>query len=260
MFEKEVNSLIEYGKGKKDFLENNFIGYFISAMLAGMFVGFGVLLSATVGAYLARTPGEKVVMGLAFPIALSLVVMAKAELFTSTTFVMGISSMCKEIEWKQTLKSWLICYLGNWAGAVILALLFIGTGAMDGEIGKYIARWSESKTHYTAIQLISKGILCNMLVCLVTWCGNKMKSESAKLIMIFWCLFALLTSGFEHSIANMTTLTLGIIKSHGFHIMIDGYFHNLIWVTVGNILGGVIFIALPYYIIYSRKLSLLKKD
>lgn len=253
MFEKEVNSLIESGKVKKDFLENNFIGYFISAMLAGAFVGFGVLLSATVGAYLAGTPFEKVAMGIAFPIALSLVIMAKAELFTSTTFILGLSSMCKEIEWKKSIKGWIVCYLGNWAGALILALLFIGTGAMDGTVGKFIAKWSESKTHYTVIQLIAKGILCNMLVCLVTWCANKMKSETAKLIMIFWCLFALLTSGFEHSIANMTTLTLGILKNHGFNMMISGYFHNLIWVTVGNIIGGVVFIALPYYIIAKKK-------
>ena len=253
MFEKEVNSLIEAGKGKRDFLEENFRGYFISAMLAGAFVGFGVLLSGTVGAYLAGTAFEKVAMGLAFPIALSLVVMGKAELFTSTTFILGLSSMCKEIEWKQSIKGWIVCYLGNWAGALILALLFIGTGAMDGIVGKYIAEWSESKTHYTAIQLISKGILCNMLVCLVTWCANKMESEAAKLIMIFWCLFALLTSGFEHSIANMTTLTLGILKNHGFNIAFSGYLHNLIWATIGNIFGGVLFIAFPYYLIAKKK-------
>ena len=253
MFEKEIKSLIELGKEKREFLRENFRGYFISAMLAGAYVGFGVLLSGTVGAYLDGTDFEKIVMGLAFPIALSLVVMGKAELFTSTTFILGLSSMYKEIEWKQSIKGWVVCYLGNWAGAFILALLFVGTGAMDGAVGKYIAEWSESKTHYTAIQLLSKGILCNMLVCLVTWCTNKMKSETAKLIIIFWCLFALLTSGFEHSIANMTTLTLGIFKNHGFNILLGGYLHNLIWVTLGNVLGGVIFIALPYYLIANRK-------
>lgn len=253
MYREERKTLIEVGENKINYLKENTMGYLISAMFAGMFVGLGALLSLTVGSYLDGTPTEKIGMGLAFPIALSLVIMGKAELFTSSTFILSMGMMQRRIRTIETVKALLFCYIGNWAGALILALLFLGTGAMDGTVGKFVAEISEVKIHYTILQLITKGILCNILVCLVIWCANRMKSETAKLILVFWCLFALITNGFEHSIANMTTLTLGLFRGHGFDITLMGYLYNIFWVTIGNIIAGVIFIALPYFIIVGKE-------
>lgn len=250
MYKKELTEFVENGKNKIKYLEDNFLGYITSSMLAGMFVGFGVLLSLAVGFYLKGTPFEKVGMGMSFPIALSLVVMLKMELFTSATFILGVGKFQKEIQSNKLLKVWLSCYIGNWLGAIILAIVFTGTGSLNGDMGRYIAEVAKAKIDYSILNLISKGILCNILVCLASWGAYKIKSEVAKLIIIFWCLFALITCGFEHSIANMTTLTMGILKNHSLDITLLGYFYNLLWVTFGNIIGGVLFVALPNYIIY----------
>lgn len=84
-------------------------------------------------------------------------------------------------------------------------------------------------------ELFFKGILCNILVCLAVLAGIKLKEETARLIMVFWCLFAFITAGFEHSVANMTLLMMGIMYKG---ITLNGYFYNLLFVTLGNIVGG----------------------
>ena len=91
------------------------------------------------------------------------------------------------------------------------------------------------------------------LVCLAVWCGFKCKSESGKLIMIFWCLFAFITTGFEHSIANMTLLTISLLAPMEAAVTIGGYAYNLIVVTLGNMVGGILFVAIPYYLISKKK-------
>ncbi|MBR6473065.1 MAG: formate/nitrite transporter family protein, partial [Firmicutes bacterium] len=97
------------------------------------------------------------------------------------------------------------------------------------------------------IPLLARGILCNTLVCLAVWCGFRAKSDAGKLIMIFWCLLAFFATGFEHSIANMTLLTLSLINNGGNEaISFGGYCYNLIVVTLGNMIGGILFVALPY--------------
>ena len=95
--------------------------------------------------------------------------------------------------------------------------------------------------------LFARGILCNFLVCLAVWCAGRATSDAGKLIMVFWCLFAFITTGFEHSIANMTLLTLSLLNNGGNEaISIGGYWFNLIVVTLGNMIGGILFVALPY--------------
>ncbi len=92
-----------------------------------------------------------------------------------------------------------------------------------------------------------------MLVCLAVWCFFKLKDETAKLIMIFWCLFAFITIGFEHSIANMTLITTAMMLPHNGTISIAGLFQNLIPVTLGNFIGGAIFIGWTYWRIANSK-------
>ncbi|WP_434084709.1 formate/nitrite transporter family protein [Lacrimispora xylanisolvens] len=92
-----------------------------------------------------------------------------------------------------------------------------------------------------------------MLVCLAIWCSFRCKSESGKLIMVFWCLFAFITSGYEHSIANMTLLTVGVLSPNGAAVSLSGYFYNILVVTLGNMAGGILFTAVPYYLISGKK-------
>ncbi len=100
------------------------------------------------------------------------------------------------------------------------------------------------------LNLFIKAIFCNMLVCLAVWCGSKMKTESGKLVMIFWCIFVFVLCGFEHSVANMTILASGLLDPNEVAgLSIGGYVYNLAIVTVGNMIGGIALVAWPYYMI-----------
>lgn len=222
-------------------------------MLAGAYVGFGILLIFTIGGLLNGAPHTKIIMGVSFGIALSLVVIAGSELFTGNNFVMSLGLMNKTVKLEETIKLWVICWLGNWAGSALLALLFWGAGYATGDVGSFIANAAAAKMSVPVFPLLMRGILCNALVCLGVWCTMRCKSESGKLIMIFWCLFAFITSGFEHSVANMTLLTIGLLSPMGAAVSISGYFYNLLVVTLGNMLGGILLVALPYQIIAKRK-------
>lgn len=256
MFRDEFQNVCNAAKNKAALLKNNPLAYFISAMVAGMFIAFGGFVTFTVGGVLtaAGSTITKVVMGISFASALSLVVMAGAELFTGNNFVMASASFAKEVSWAETVKLWVVCYVGNLAGSLLAAVLFHLTGLPTGTVGEYFATVAATKMSGTAVNLLVKGILCNTMVCLAVWCGSKMKSESGKLIMILWCIYVFMVCGFEHSIANMTVMAVGLMDPNGIEgITIAGYLHNLLWVTIGNVLGGVFLVAWPYYMIQKKK-------
>ena len=145
------------------------------------------------------------------------------------------------------IKLWAVCWIGNLAGAILLALLYHLTALGAGPAGAFMAAGAYAKMSAGAVPLIARGILCNFLVCLAVWSAGRATSDAGKLIMIFWCLFAFITTGFEHSIANMTLMTVALLNPMDQAVSIGGYFYNLILVTIGNIIGGAVFVALPYY-------------
>lgn len=253
MFNDEISSIANAAQGKINFLKTNPIGYFVAAMLAGIYVGFGILLIFTIGGLSNGAPYTKILMGASFGIALSLVIMAGSELFTGNNMIMTIGIAKKSVTVKNTIKLWGICYFGNLVGSVILAIIFWSAGLSTGQVGEFIANTAAAKMNIAFIPLLMRGILCNILVCLAVWCGFKCKSESGKLIMIFWCLFAFITSGFEHSVANMTLLTIGLLEPYNAAISMSGYVYNLSVVTLGNMIGGIVFVAIPYYLISRKK-------
>ena len=114
---------------------------------------------------------------------------------------------------------------------------------------------SSLKMNAGAKELFVRGILCNWLVCLAVWLAVKIKSESAKLVMIFWCLFAFISNGFEHCVANMTLLSLGLLIPHGTDVSFTGMLHNLSWVTLGNIVGGALFVGMAYWFATVKKVQ-----
>lgn len=252
MFSNEFNKLVEAAKVKVKLLENNFVGYFIASMLAGFFVGIGVILSFTAAGSVSGEPYQRIVLGATFGIALSLVIIAGSELFTGNNLIMSAANFKKEISFSKTLKLWTVCYIGNWVGAILIAALYVYSGLAKGPVLDFFDTVSVAKTTIPVAELIIRAILCNVLVCLAVWCSFRVKSESAKLIMIWWCLLAFIVIGLEHSIANMTTLTVGILLPNS-AIELSGYFYNILIVSIGNIIGGVAFVAYPYYIISKKK-------
>lgn len=246
MFKEEFLSAAGGARTKAAFLKKNPVGYFLLSMLAGAFIGFGVLLTNTIGSLLDGAPCTKIVMGLAFGIALSLVVIAGGELFTGNNLVMAAGLMKREVKWKDALALWIVCWIGNLCGAIALACIYVLTGLSNGPVGEFMATGAAAKIAPSPIALLARGALCNMLVCLAVWCGFRIKSDAGKLIMIFWCLFAFITTGFEHSIANMTLFTEVLLNPCGQAVAVGGCVYNLLLVTAGNMIGGIVFVAMPY--------------
>ncbi len=247
MFKAEFDKTSQGAASKLSMLNTNPSGYFVLSMLAGSFIGIGVLLAFTIGGQLGDAPYAKVVMGLSFGVALSLVVMAGGELFTGNNMVMAMGVMNRTVTLKDCIKLWVVCWIGNLCGAIVLALLYHLTGLGAGPAGTFMAAGALAKMSAGPVQLLARGILCNFLVCLAVWSAGRATSDAGKLIMIFWCLFAFITTGFEHSIANMTLMTVALLNPMDQAVSIGGYFYNLLIVTLGNIIGGVVFVALPYY-------------
>ncbi|MCI7145098.1 MAG: formate/nitrite transporter family protein [Clostridiales bacterium] len=252
MFSDEFELMCGAAESKTGFLRKNPGGYVAASVMAGAFIGFGILLAFTAGACLDGASCTKIVMGLSFGVALSLVVMAGAELFTGNNMVMLAGVIERRIKVSRMICLWAICFAGNWAGAVLLSLIYSCTGLADGAVGEFMVQSAVMKASLDPVQLICRAVLCNMLVCLAVWCGFRCKSEAGKLIMIFWCLFAFVTTGFEHSIANMTLLTTSLLVQTGGELTLAGYFYNIFVAALGNIIGGTLCVALPYYVI-SRK-------
>lgn len=251
MFSEEINKVAQAAKAKSNLLKSGKVKYLLSSMLAGLYVGLGIMLIFSIGGILAsaESPFTKIVMGLSFGVALSLVIMAGSELFTGNNFIMMIGSLKKTVTLVDTIKIWIFSFVGNLLGSIIGAYAFYAAGLARGPVGQFILSASATKMSLPIHELIVRGILCNLLVCLAIWCSFKMKEETGKLIMIFWCLFAFITTGFEHSVANMTLLSIGLFIPHTAAVSLSGFIYNLSFVTLGNMIGGALVLAIPYYLI-----------
>lgn len=248
MFKADFNKTSDGAASKVAFLNKNPLGYFIMSMMAGAYIGIGVLLAFTAGGLLTGQPYAKVIMGLSFGVALSLVVMAGAELFTGNNLAMAAGVMDRKVTWGDALKLWCVCWIGNLAGGIILGGIYHLTGLCTGQVADFMVSAAAAKMGAGAVQLFARGILCNYLVCLAVWCAGRAASDAGKLIMVFWCLFAFITTGFEHSIANMTLFTVALLQPVHDAVTLGGFAFNMLFVTLGNIIGGAVFVALPYYI------------
>jgi len=252
MFKDTLESVIQTSLRKKALLEGSMMRYLASAGLAGAYVGIGIILIFSVGAPLAAasSPVTPLVMGLSFGIALTLVVFAGAELFTGSNMFFTVSTLARHTTWKDTLKNWVVCYGGNLAGALVLSLLIVGTGLFGAiQPDHLLFAIAATKMHLTFAEAFFRGILCNWLVCLALWTSMRTKEDTAKLILIFWMLFAFIASGYEHSVANMTVLSLPLLLDHPDTITLAGWFNNMIPVTLGNIVGGAFFVGTAYWFV-----------
>ena len=188
-------------------------------------------------------------MGASFGIALTLVIFAGSDLFTGHTMFMTLGALRRRISLTDLSSSWAMTWLGNLAGAALLAVIFVvgGGGAMLHSKSQFLMTVATAKMNAPAIELFARAILCNWLVCLALWMAARMTNDTAKCVAIFWCLFAFIASGFEHSVANMTLLTIALLGNHPDTVNYAGLAHNLTWVTLGNIVSGALFMGAGYW-------------
>ena len=224
--------------------------FFVAAMMAGAYVGLGIILIFSVGAK-ADPAYQKLIMGASFGIALTLVVFAGSELYTGHTMIMPIGWLRRKIKLADLGRVWAIGWLGNLAGSVLLALIFVagGGGTLLSDGAPLLFKVASAKMNAPAFELVMRGILCNWLVCLALWMAGRTTSDAAKLGMIFWCLFAFIASGYEHSIANMTIFSIALLGEHPDTVSLAGMGHNLLWVTLGNTISGALFMATAYWFV-----------
>ncbi len=246
MFKEEYLAAAEAAAGKVRFLKEQPMRYFVLSILAGIYIGFGVLLAFTAGGQLNGSPASKIIMGCLFGVALSLVVIAGAELVTGNDFVMTAGLLHRKIRLEDAAWLFAVCWAGNLIGGLLLAGIYSMTGLCEGSVAAFMANAAHAKMTAGGLELFTRGILCNFLVCLAVWCSFRVKDTAGKLIMIWWCLLAFITTGFEHSVANMTLLTTALFNPAGVELTMSGYWFNLLMVTLGNIVGGVVFVGLAY--------------
>lgn len=258
MYRKEIDNLVHSAEVKIGLLNRSITRYLTSAFLGSFFVSLGIMLIYSIGGIMhhADVGTYKILMGACFGVALSLVFMCGGDLFTSNAMIMTVGALEKKTSWLDAIKIWVAVWMGNLIGGVVGAVLFVQAGLASGKseyIGEFIVNNVAVKMNTPGMELFLRGLLCNVLVCLATWMSYKLKEETAKILMIWWCLFTFITAGFEHSVANMSFLTMGLLLPHGADVTIGGFFHNLGWVSLGNFVGGVLFVGLPYYFITSEK-------
>lgn len=253
-------SVIAFGKlsaRKIDDLTQNPLGFWVASLMAGAYVGLGILLIFSVG-QTADPSVRNLVMGASFGIALTLVLFAGSELFTGHTMYMTIGRLTGNIRTSDIFRAWGTTWAGNLIGCIILGSMFVaaGGGAVLQEGGQLLIHSvAAKKMSAPGLELLFRAALCNWLVCLAIWGASRTDNDTAKCVIIFWCLFAFIAAGFEHSVANMTLFTVALLSDHPDTVSYTGAFRNLFWVTLGNIVSGTVFMGLGYWIAAGRPVT-----
>jgi formate/nitrite transporter len=235
---------------------------FMLAIVAGGSIGFGALYYTVVvsDAELSFATA-RVLGGVTFSLGLALVIVGGAELFTGNNLIVMAWASGK-VSTGEMLRNWLIVYLGNMVGAVGLAVLVLLSHHLDmngGRVGLAILNTAVAKIQPDAFTLFIKGILCNVLVCLAVWLAHAGRSVTDKIVALILPISAFVAAGFEHCVANMYFLPLAWLITRtgnvpeGFDasvITLAGIVHNLVPVTLGNIVGGAALVGAVYWTIY----------
>jgi formate/nitrite transporter len=233
---------------------------FALAVLAGAFIALGALFytvtvttgnEATVPFGLLRLAG-----GVTFSLGLILVVVGGAELFTGNNLI-AMAWASGRVTTQQIMRNWGWVYLGNLVGAVGTAALVWLAGIQSmghGAVGETMVQIARSKIALDPVSAVARGILCNVLVCLAVWLCMGARSVTDKILAIVFPITAFIACGFEHSVANMYFLPVGIALAAGGSapLSVLGALSNLALVTMGNVLGGTILVALVYWSVYLR--------
>ncbi len=259
---------------------------FVLSVLAGAFIALGAIFATTVSAgsipikdatgavtFSTGLPYGlvRLLAGLVFSLGLILVVVGGAELFTGNNLIM-MAFMNKKVSFGKLMRNWAIVFTGNFVGSIATAIIMFYSKQYTfggGAIGLAALNTAESKASLGFVQAITLGIMCNALVCLAVWLCFSARSTTDKILSIIPPIAAFVASGFEHSIANMYFIPIGLfIKTGGDAKFFESIgktsenFPNLTWanffvknllpVTIGNIIGGALMVGVVYWFVYLR--------
>lgn len=269
----------------KEIIENNlnesagkvgqpFYKIALLGLLAGAFIAIGgqasnVAVHAMTNAGLAKT-----VAGTIFPVGLMLILIIGGQLFTGNCLLF-MGAVDGRITYKQMFFNWLTIFFSNFVGALIVSFLVYHSGQFDmtgGQLGAYTIKIAAGKVHVTPVQGITSGIMCNIIVCGAVLMAAAAKDIAGKCFAVFFPIFAFVVSGFEHCVANMYYLTAGfmaskndayIAKAKEVYQLTDAqiadisiqniFVKNLLPVTIGNMIGGALFVGGIFYLVFGRK-------
>ncbi len=265
-----LDATIETGVSKAN---GSFGKLFVLGILAGAFIAFAAEGSNMAAFNLLASPDTyglgKCLAGAIFGTGLMLVVLAGGELFTGNTLIMAAVAD-KKVSFLKMLRNWIIVYIGNLTGAFLIAYMMNVSGLFDsgaGLLGGMTVKIAAGKTSLSFARAFVLGIMCNWLVCLAVWLSYGADTMAGKILGIFFPIWLFITSGFEHSIANMYYIPAGIMaKANETYAALSGlgadtlaslniygfFVTNLLPVTLGNIVGGACFVALAYFYAYKK--------
>jgi formate transporter len=245
------------------------------AVLAGAFIALGAIFSttATAGAAGQMPYGSvRLVGGLTFCLGLILVVVAGAELFTGNNLIV-MAWANRHLSFGRVLRNWVIVYAGNFVGSIATVVMMIFTLQYTfggGAVGLNALNIANAKCELGFVQAFALGVMCNALVCLAVWLCFSARTTTDKILSIIFPITAFVAAGFEHSIANMYFIPIGLLikataapefwtaigktaADYGNLTWFNFFIANLLPVTIGNIIGGAVMVGLVYWFIYIRK-------
>ncbi len=242
---------------------------FLLGILAGMFIAFGASSSMVACHAIENYGVAKLVAGCVFPVGLMLIIMVGGELFTGDCLIV-MGAWHKDYNRAVVAKKLAIIWISNFVGALIIVLIVKFSGQQDmsyGLLGAYTIKTAYGKVTLTFLQAFVSGIGCNIIVCAAMLMAYSATDTTGKLISAFFAIMAFVVAGFEHCVANMYYIVAGILATYNetyremametYHLTaeqidmvnLQGMIMNLIPVTLGNIVGGMIFIGLPLYLL-----------
>ena len=226
--------------------------FVVSGMLAGAYLGIGVILMvSTAGPLTAAGSGAaKLVGGLVFAAALTLVVFAGGELATSSMMTLTQGVAMRAVPPGRATAALAVTFVANMVGAALFSAAVAGAGMLHSSPGAeaMLTDMLTAKAAELPHELFLRGILCNILVCLAIWMCARLTTDGPKIAVIAFAILAFIASGYEHVVANMTTYALGLMTG------IDaatwaGFGGNMLWVGLGNLVGGAVVVGLGYWFI-----------
>ncbi|MBN7772424.1 formate/nitrite transporter family protein [Clostridium aminobutyricum] len=251
----------------------SFLKLLVLGILAGAFIAFAAEGSNMAAFNLFYDPTTyglgKVLAGSIFGTGLMLVILCGGELFTGNTLILA-AVVEKKVTVSKMLRNWLIVYIGNLIGSLLIAYMMYHSGLFASGadvLGAVTLKIAVYKVNLSFLQAFYLGIMCNWLVCLAVWLSFGAETMAGKILAIFFPIWLFITSGFEHCVANMYYIPAGILAKANpdfvelSHVTSEalnaltwsGFFiNNLLPVTLGNIVGGSIFVGLAYWFIYKK--------
>lgn len=252
-----------------------FFKLLVLAMMSGAFIAFGAVASSFAAHNIKNVGVAKLVAGCIFPVGLMLVIIVGAELFTGNCLI-SMAVFDKRVSVGKMIYNLVVVYFGNMIGGVLVAALTYAAGQWNqgsNLVGAYTIKVAVGKTGLSFTQCVASGILCNVLVCLAVLAAAASKDVTGKTLMSFFIILAFVISGFEHCVANMYYLFAGKIAASNtayvnaaidaYGLTADGisnalslgkiFINNLLPVTIGNILGGMVFTGLPFWFVNKKK-------